>query len=206
MFHCQVHNINFKFSSRTERIIAGSRAGQGPPKAPSVPAKIKMPLPQRLVSVVPLPEFSAALITTFYSLLRTSELLNHHWKDIKLSQRLIFISKSKLDKYNTGVDVRMLKPVHQVLPQLATLRPANADPADRVFNFATSDLNSTLKSCLAQLGVKSRYTWHCLRHGGATTMHDLGFSIQGILIHGRWKDILSCHRYTHQADEDEYWE
>lgn len=72
-----------------------------------------------------------------------------------------------------------------------------------------SVFSSNLKSLLSLAGIKGNYSSHSLRHGGATSMSQSGFSVQDIKRRGGWRS--SCvnqyikHSISHAVTKDSKW-
>jgi len=65
-----------------------------------------------------------------------------------------------------------------------------------LFPFSAADFRAVFKATCAVLGLSSRYVPHSLRHGGATRLHLQHWSIEDILLRGRWSSTRSARRYV----------
>eukprot|EP01027_Heterolobosea_sp_BB2_P019668 GEZU01027678.1.p2 GENE.GEZU01027678.1~~GEZU01027678.1.p2 ORF type:complete len:161 (-),score=29.47 GEZU01027678.1:201-683(-) len=68
--YCEINNLDFEFSPRTERIVSGYRKLDKIKRKRLQRPPIKRQLLAHIYNKAPNLEFKAALITTFYSLLR----------------------------------------------------------------------------------------------------------------------------------------
>ena len=63
------------------------------------------------------------------------------------------------------------------------------------FGFSASSYRRLFKAVLSNLGLRSSYVPHSLRHGGATRDHLLGASLEHVLMRGRWASTKSARHY-----------
>jgi integrase len=70
-------------------------------------------------------------------------------------------------------------------------------PHHRVFPFTEPEqLRQRFRMALSALNIThARYVFHSLRHGGASSDHLKGHTIEQIVFRGRWKSIKSATRY-----------
>ena len=132
------------------------------------------------------------------ALLRCSELLALRWADIELAEDgrcgLIHIRRSKTDQAGIGA----FAPISQFASQaLERIKPADADPEDRVFDFSASTVNRRLKAAAQAAGIDaSDITSHSLRVGMAQDLAASGTDIAGIMLAGRWSSPAMVAHYT----------
>ena len=73
---------------------------------------------------------------------------------------------------------------------------AGALPTDLLFERTQTELGSAFAAAVARsLGSRLNYTWHSLRHGGATRLFMAGWSTAEVMRQGRWLHAASAWRY-----------
>lgn len=77
---------------------------------------------------------------------------------------------------------------------LALRRTRGASGADSLFGLSQPRLCSLMADAADTLGG-SRFTWHSLRHGGATYLFMSGWSTLEVMRHGRWRSVVGAWRY-----------
>jgi hypothetical protein len=65
----------------------------------------------------------------------------------------------------------------------------------RLFPYSTSAFRSRFKRACADLHLSATYVVHSLRHGGATRLYMMGYSVEYIMVRGRWAALESARRY-----------
>lgn len=144
-----------------------------------------------------------ATLVGFHCLLRIGELVGLRTSDVARlrdhrlgSTRRLQRMGLRLRKTKTGkeqwVDV-LDTDVASILGNWCDARKAAG--AGRLFGFSATQYRQLLKSLCEQLGLSGRYVPHSLRHGGATRLHMDGWSIEDILLRGRWLSNKSARRY-----------
>ncbi len=68
-------------------------------------------------------------------------------------------------------------------------------PSDSLLGLSAERFRRLFKSSCSALGLSPRYVPHSLRHGGATSCHLQGMSIEQILLRGRWASSKTAKRY-----------
>ena len=76
-----------------------------------------------------------------------------------------------------------------------TARRATARPTDSLFGSTKQQLEREFCRAAEALGGVTRFTWHSLRHGGATYLSMSGVPVEDICIRGRWKSLDGVRRY-----------
>jgi hypothetical protein len=97
------------------------------------------------------------------------------------------VTKTGLNKW---VDVR--NPV--VARCIEVLKKGKA-PEDFIFGCAPRRFRKVFKESCAALGLSPDYVPHSLRHGGATDDFLRGFTIEQIMVFGRWASSASARHY-----------
>jgi hypothetical protein len=141
--------------------------------------------------------YGIGVLVAFHCLLRVGELCNIRKDDIADA------GDPRLGKEYEGISIRLPKTktgANQWVTVLdddiaALLRLLVEESDDVMFPFTSSDFREVFKSTCAQLGLSRLYVPHSLRHGGATRLHLLGWSIEDILLRGRWMSHKSARRY-----------
>ena len=139
----------------------------------------------------------AMLVLAHNALLRCSELLALTWADVQLSAHAglatISIRRSKTDQHAKGAAVPISEPAAQAL---ARLRPKDAAPDDRVFDFSPSTARRRYKAAALAAGINpTGITTHSTRIGMAQDLAADGTDIAGIMLAGRWKSHAVTVRY-----------
>jgi len=140
-----------------------------------------------------------ALATTAHDgALRCSELLAITWGNVELSEHTelatIWLHRSKTDQRANGAAVPVSE--HAALA-LARIRPADAAPSDRVFDFSTSTARRRLKAAARTAGINpANITTHSPRIGMAQDLAAAGTEMPGLMLAGRWKTPEIAARYT----------
>ena len=82
-----------------------------------------------------------------------------------------------------------------LLRDFVAQRRAAARPTDSLFGLSSQALERTFTAAAAALGGSAAFTWHSLRHGGATYLYMRGVHVQEIC---RWRllDIDGVRRYV----------
>jgi hypothetical protein len=84
--------------------------------------------------------------------------------------------------------------------ELLRRRVCRLRPGQRVFPFTTDQFRRVFKETCAALGLSSAYVPHSLRHGGATRLHLRGWSIEDIMLRGRWASTKSARHYIQSGN------
>lgn len=82
-----------------------------------------------------------------------------------------------------------------LLREYVAVRRATARPTDLLFGRSKHQLEHAFTAAAAALNGTVRFTWHSLRHGGATFMAMSGVHVEDICIHGRWQSLAGVRRY-----------
>ena len=64
-----------------------------------------------------------------------------------------------------------------------------------LFPFSLPLLRRLFRDACAAVGLRTKFTLHSLRHGGATHLHLAGVAIEDIMYRGRWASNKSSRRY-----------
>jgi hypothetical protein len=101
----------------------------------------------------------------------------------------------RLPKTKTGANQWVTVNDSDVVTLLRLLLSWTPNDTERIFSFSAQSFRSVFKDTCAQLGLSHQYVPHSLRHGGATRLHLQGWSIEDILLRGRWQSNKSARRY-----------
>lgn len=99
--------------------------------------------------------------------LRKTKTGEHQWTDIRRH------------------DIRLL------VEALAKATPTGAT----IFNLTQARLSNLFAAAIAGVGLRQRFTFHSLRHGGATQDCMDGVPISDIMRRGRWRSQRTCELY-----------
>jgi hypothetical protein len=75
-------------------------------------------------------------------------------------------------------------------------RRAVARPTDSLFARSKHQLEREFGKAAAALGGATHFTWHSLRHGGATYLYMSKVEVEDICLHGRWRSLDGVRRYV----------
>jgi integrase len=140
--------------------------------------------------------FFTLIIFSFFTLIRPSEALAIRWSDVNFQHNYVTLQISKTDQLGKGTHVRLLKQARAALNRLFLFPKTHPAPSDFVFPIKLSTLNPWFKTLCGSSDLPP-YTWYSLKHGGATHFALLGWNIQKITNHGRWKNPNSARVYIH---------
>lgn len=136
------------------------------------------------------------LVVSFFTLVRPAEILFLKWKHINFLDCYIWLPWSKNDPYGARTCVTLLNPAFLALKKLASSYNHHPPQNSHVFPIAQSSLNQWLAAKYKLLNLPC-YTWYATKHGGATFLALLGWSLPDIKDHGRWKSKASAKIYIH---------
>jgi hypothetical protein len=149
----------------------------------------------------------AAVILSFCGLLRVGEVADlkvhsiaeQRGVDARLGDGLVVtIERAKTADPRLGQrqSVVVSDPVAvAVVRDYLALRRAAARPTDSLFGRSRHGLETAFTGAAAALGGACHYTWHSLRHGGATFLAMSGVRVEDICIAGRWLSLAGVRRY-----------
>lgn len=150
---------------------------------------------------------AAAVILSFCALLRVSEIADlklesiadQRGVDARLSDGLVITidyAKTADPRLGQRQSVVVRDPVAMtVMREYLALRRAVARPTDSLFDRSRQQLETAFTDAAAALGGTCRFTWHSLRHGGATFLAMAGVRVEDICIAGRWQSLDGVRRY-----------
>jgi len=78
---------------------------------------------------------------------------------------------------------------------IATKRAAGATEQMPLFGLSKAQLHALFTTTSAGTGASVAFTWHSLRHGGATFMFMAGYSTVDVMARGRWRSERSAWHY-----------
>lgn len=150
---------------------------------------------------------AAAVVTAFGALLRVGEaahlricdVAEQKLVDARLRDGLVLsIRVAKTADLELGEQQSVV--IHDgvviaLLRDHVAARRAIARPTDLLFGRSKHELERAFTVAAAALGGTNRFTWHSLRHGGATFMAMSGVPVEDICIHGRWQSLAGVRRY-----------
>ncbi|WP_419926733.1 tyrosine-type recombinase/integrase [Candidatus Poriferisocius sp.] len=140
-----------------------------------------------------------AMVTVAHNAaLRCWELLALTWDDIKLSEdrecATVWIRRSKTDQTGKGAAAPISAIAYQALIRI---KPPNAQPGDRIFNFSASTLNRRIKAAAEAAGLDpANISSHSLRVGLAQDLTAKGTPTHGLMLAGRWTSQTTPTHYT----------
>jgi integrase len=148
-----------------------------------------------LLSSNPLQIHLYTLLTLcFYTLIRPRETLTLCWKHILLNKKYVHVPLSKNDQFGVGTYVTLLPPALLAISSLSAA--TNHSPNDLVFPIRQEVLNPWLQAKCSALNLPL-YNWYATKHGGATYLALLGWSLPHIQSHGRWHSKEAAQAYIH---------
>ena len=144
---------------------------------------------------------AVAILVAFDCLLRVGELVNLRKGDVADSGDRRLGSEYRglalrLASTKTGPNQWVQVQDRQVQALLREVSGSCSKPTDRLFPFTAADFRDKFKIVRDELGLSSLYVPHSLRHGGAPRCHLLGWSVEDILLRGRWASVKSARRYV----------
>ena len=131
----------------------------------------------------------AIVIMARETLCRRGELLRLKKQDINWRQGT---AKIKLTKNNTPREIGLSPLALQTLRQLPDTPDGRFFPCKSVYSF-----NYYWRKVLRDAKLKGVFTFHRLRHQGATDLAESDWSIAELSAQGGWKSLSSLKRYTH---------
>ena len=132
-------------------------------------------------------------------LLRVGELLGLYREDIdfagdtrlgSLGHATVLRLRDTKTGPNKSVSVR-----HASLILLLRMLLPSTPAGGLVFPFSYDQLRGHFKQALVDLGLSPTFVPHSLRHGGATELRLLGWTLETIMERGRWASSASAKRY-----------
>ncbi len=147
----------------------------------------------------------AMIYLAYDAALRASELLTVKWSDIEPSQDglggRVRIRRSKTDQTAQG---EVLPISAQTLAALENIRPASAQPEDRIFTFSYATLNRRIKVAAQTVGIDAVHiTSHSLRIGLAQDLAAEGATMPTLMLAGRWTKPETVFRYIKHIAADQ---
>lgn len=150
---------------------------------------------------------ATAVILSFDALLRVGEVAELELRDIadqrgvdaRLGDALIVTIRFAKTADNTrgeqqSVTVRDPVVVALVRRFMADRR-ATAHATDKLFGASISQLEHMFCAAADALGGVTHFTWHSMRHGGATYLYMAGVPVEDICMRGRWRSLDGLRRY-----------
>jgi integrase len=140
------------------------------------------------------------VLLAFDCFLRISELCNLRREDVADSADMRIAGEHKgmlirIEKAKTGKMqwVQVLDPAVIILVRRLV---SSTNKGERLFPFTPAHFRRWFKSTCTSMGLSDLYVPHSLRHGGATRyFHVLKYSLEDILLRGRWASTPSARRY-----------
>jgi integrase len=139
------------------------------------------------------------VLLAFHLLLRGSELVGLRREDIACAGDARVGSEYKgtavrLRSTKTGPN-KFVEITDPVVNELVIGLLRDTAPGEHLFPFSSGNFRRRFKQACSDLGLSSKYVPHSLRHGGATRLSLLGWSVQDIMLRGRWKATDSAMHY-----------
>ena len=133
--------------------------------------------------------------------MRISELTNLLWDDIDYNEDgsgIAIIRFAKGDQEGAGA-AQWLSP--RTMQALETIRPENANPADRIFGLKDKkSIYKRIRKAALAAGLGDGYSGHSLRVGMIYDMVDADIPAPAIIIAARWKSAAMLAHYTRYID------
>jgi integrase len=149
---------------------------------------------------------AVACLLAFDGYLRVREYLRLEYRDVaRMSDPRLGAAHTnmaiRLARAKTGVNQWVSVRDPSVMAALADyLDSRKWQPDKRVFPFGASRWRRCIADVCASLGVTDvRIVPHSFRHGGATRDYLRGYTIEQIMLHGRWRSMSSAQRYIQQG-------
>lgn len=143
--------------------------------------------------------YGVATLLGFDCLLRIGEFCSLLKEDIahdgdsrldgNFSGTMVRIASSK-----TGPDQSVLLDREDVAALVRAYAASRVDSAP-LFPFSAATYRLHFKQAAAELGLSDEYVPHSLRHGGCTSFHLRGNSVETCMERGRWASTKSTRRY-----------
>ena len=137
----------------------------------------------------------AAVRASHDCLLRASEAVALHWKDLTKNpdgSGLIYVASSKTDQAGEGAHQYISPDTVKALERIR--RDAGQD--DRIFDFVPRTLSRRIKAECAAAGLEGRYTGHSGRVGMAMDLVADGAAEPEVMEAGRWRTRSMVRRYA----------
>jgi len=105
-------------------------------------------------------------------------------------------AKTADDTRGEQQSVTVLEPaVATLLRDYVAERKRTAADGELLFGRSKHQLEAAFVAAAGGMGGATRFTWHSMRHGGATYLSMAGVRAEDILIRGRWKSLEGLKRY-----------
>lgn len=143
-------------------------------------------------------ETARAIILSHSGLLRVGELLRLCAQDVTFFKDKGAVLRVREGKTGKDQLVRISCPwVVKILKKMVELAKIRDPESNVLVGLSYDMLRRRLRNGLRAVGLyESRYTWHSLRHGGATQLALKGEPLDSISLKGRWKAISNAVRYV----------
>jgi len=147
---------------------------------------------------------TAMILIAYDAALRASELLALRWSDIEPSEdslgARVLIRRSKTDQTAKGA----VAPISaRTLAAVENIRPADAQPNDRIFPFSYTALNRRIKTAARAAGIDhANITTHSPRIGLAQDLAATGATMPALMLAGRWSTEETAARYIKHLAAD----
>ena len=128
------------------------------------------------------PHMGALCLVMYGTGARISEAISLTWADVDLNEATVLVRQTKIN----GERLAHLPP--RVVAALANI-PSDRYPDDRVFKYKRRDsARPVWNNVIKRAGIK-HLSFHCCRHGFATTMLHKGIDVVTVAKMGGWKDV-----------------
>ena len=126
---------------------------------------------------------------------RISEAISLTWADIDLDERTALIRQTKVGNERKA----HLQP--RLIAALANIE-SNRCPTDKVFKYSARDTARPVwNNAIRRAGIK-HLSFHCCRHGFATSLLHAGVDVKTVAKLGGWKDATQVLKtYGHAMDD-----
>ena len=103
---------------------------------------------------------------------------------------VVHLERLKGDRVNLACVIE-----REDVAELVRFLVRNTASDGRLFPFTPRTMLNVLKRSCKSLGLSDRYVCHSLRHGGATSMLQRGYTVTDIMVRGRWESVKTASRY-----------
>lgn len=140
------------------------------------------------------PHLGALCCFMFLTNARVTEAINVMWDDVDLAQRRVTIRQTKI-----GDERR----VHMPAELVAAIARIEGERKGKVFKYSTRDTaKPQWEKAIKRAGIE-RLTYHCCRHGFATSLLHKGIDPITVAKLGGWKSTQHVMQtYGHAMDDD----
>jgi integrase len=143
--------------------------------------------------------YGVATLVAFDCLLRIGEFTNLCARDISVPGDVRMGSEYRMTTVaiwnaKTGRN-QSVEVLNADVRKLLLMLVAQTKSKAKLFPGGAAAYRLVFKKICAELGLNPKYVPHSLRHGGATRLHLQKWSLEDIMLRGRWKSATSARTY-----------